>query len=291
MTTRSWRGVAAVAGLLGLLALVAFAAAGHAPGGGSSRPSASTPSLLKDYLATIALLMIPAGAFLIFYAAFLKRVYKDVPLMKSSGLPVPRCAEAVRVLTVFVIFLAIAAASGATGATAAAAGGEPAGGARRPRRQATAKGKPYDPHFQWLPMLVLGSDRGGIVGSMMLLTYRRRREEDDPEVMRVAVAQVLERDARRSRPRARSPQGGDRGLREDGAHARRQGLPARGVRGARRVPRADPRPSSARAAHSVRRLTRLFERARFSEHEIDSGMKEDAIDALSGLRAELLVAT
>ena len=45
------------------------------------------------------------------------------------------------------------------------------------------------------------------------------------------------------------------------------------------------------SGHSVRRLTRLFERARFSEHEIDPGMKEDAIDSLSGLRAELLVAT
>ena len=45
------------------------------------------------------------------------------------------------------------------------------------------------------------------------------------------------------------------------------------------------------SGHSVRRLTRLFERARFSEHEIDSGMKEDAIDSLTGLRAELLVAT
>jgi hypothetical protein len=39
--------------------------------------------------------------------------------------------------------------------------------------------------------------------------------------------------------------------------------------------------------HSVRRLTRLFERARFSPHEIDERMKDDAIDALTGLRAEL----
>src|SRR5580765_176106 len=109
MTTRSWRGVAAVAGLLGLLALVAFAAAGHAPGGGSSRPSASTPSLLKDYLATIALLMIPAGAFLIFYAAFLKRVYKDVPLMKSSAFPLQVAPRPFAYITVLVIFLAIAA--------------------------------------------------------------------------------------------------------------------------------------------------------------------------------------
>ena len=44
------------------------------------------------------------------------------------------------------------------------------------------------------------------------------------------------------------------------------------------------------SAHSVGKLTQLFQRARFSTHEIDAGMKEDAIEALSGLQAELEVA-
>jgi len=44
------------------------------------------------------------------------------------------------------------------------------------------------------------------------------------------------------------------------------------------------------SAHSAQRLTRLFARARFSPHEIDLRMKEDAIDALTGLRAELQAA-
>jgi hypothetical protein len=38
---------------------------------------------------------------------------------------------------------------------------------------------------------------------------------------------------------------------------------------------------------SVERLTKLYERAKFSRLEIDEGMKGDAIDALAGLRAEL----
>ena len=38
---------------------------------------------------------------------------------------------------------------------------------------------------------------------------------------------------------------------------------------------------------SVQRLTKLYERAKFSRLEIDEGMKTDAIDALAGLRAEL----
>jgi hypothetical protein len=41
------------------------------------------------------------------------------------------------------------------------------------------------------------------------------------------------------------------------------------------------------SGHSARRLTRLFERARFSPHEIDQRMKDDAIESLVGLRAQL----
>ena len=38
---------------------------------------------------------------------------------------------------------------------------------------------------------------------------------------------------------------------------------------------------------AVRRLTLLFERAKFSSHDVDATMKEDAIDTLASLRAEL----
>ena len=41
------------------------------------------------------------------------------------------------------------------------------------------------------------------------------------------------------------------------------------------------------SAHSVRRLTQLFERARFSEHEVDLQMRDEAIEALVALREEL----
>jgi hypothetical protein len=41
---------------------------------------------------------------------------------------------------------------------------------------------------------------------------------------------------------------------------------------------------------AVRRLTDLFEQAKFSRHEIDSSMKQDAIDALRTIRDDLQVA-
>jgi uncharacterized protein DUF4129 len=286
MTTRSWRGVAAVAGLLGLLALVAFAAAGHSPGGGSSRPSASTPSVLKDYLATIALLMLPAGALLIFWAAFLKRAYKSEALKRPS--PFQVIPSPFAWLAAFVIALAIGLQWGHRDS-----GGE-GGAASPPAVSATAKAseasKEYEPHFQWLLMVVLGSVIVGIVGSMVLLTYRRRREEDDPEVMRETVAQVL---SETLDDLVREP---DPRKAVIAAYARMERTLA--ARGFPREESEAPDEYLARilavvgaSGHSVRRLTRLFERARFSEHEIDSGMKQDAIDSLSGLRAELLVAT
>src|SRR3954447_17164362 len=287
MTTRSWRGVAAVAGLLGLLALVAFAAAGHAPAGGTSRPSASTPSVLKDYLATLALVMLPVGAFIIFWAAFMKRAYKDVPLATSPAWPFQVAPKPFAWVTAFFIVLAIAVIWGHRSNSSLQGGG---GGGGAPPSGATAKGQPYEPHFQWLPLAILGSMVIGIGGSMFLLTLRRRREEDDPDAMRVTVAEVLEEtlddlirepDPRKAvivaygrMERTLAARGLPRDEHEAPGEYLERILDAVGASG-----------------HSVRRLTKLFERARFSEHDIDQAMKDDAIQSLTGLRAELLVAT
>jgi hypothetical protein len=46
-------------------------------------------------------------------------------------------------------------------------------------------------------------------------------------------------------------------------------------------------PGVGAGAESVERLTTLYERARFSPHEIDGGMKDEAIGALEALRGEL----
>ncbi len=45
------------------------------------------------------------------------------------------------------------------------------------------------------------------------------------------------------------------------------------------------------SATAAKRLTRLFERAKFSEHSIDAGMKQDAIDAVGLVRDELRALT
>src|SRR5687768_14552324 len=84
---RAWRSVLVIGGLMAFLALVAIAAAGHAPSAGADQPSTPAPRLLQDYIATLALLIMPIGMGLIIWAALLKRVYKDVPLKKSTEIP------------------------------------------------------------------------------------------------------------------------------------------------------------------------------------------------------------
>ena len=52
----------------------------------------------------------------------------------------------------------------------------------------------------------------------------------------------------------------------------------------------EPPPSGEASADAVSKLTALFERAKFSTHDIDPGMKNDAIDALVEVRDELRAA-
>ena len=79
------------------------------------------------------------------------------------------------------------------------------------------------------------------------------------------------------------------------AYARMEGVLGR--HGLRREPSETPveylrrvLPASPRAPTRSLRLTGLFEEAKFSRHEIDGGMKRDAIDALGAIRDDLRVA-
>jgi hypothetical protein len=284
MKTPSWRGVLPIFGLLGMLAVVAVAAAGHSPVGGTARASASTPKLVQDYMATIFLIMMPVGAFLIFWAAFLRRAYANVPLKKSPLYPghVP-AKPLVTVVGIFVIlFIAVR-------------WGHPthnplAGGAAADGKSGSNKTQPgdqqYEPHFQWLPVFIIGSLVVGIGGAMAFLALRRRHEELERAPIRETLAEVLSEtlDDLRSEPDPRKA--------VIGAYVKMERtLAARGF--ARRESEA-PLEYLGRilgivegSGHSARRLTKLFERARFSPHEIDQRMKDDAIDSLIGLRAQL----
>ena len=283
MKTPFWRGALPIVGLLGMLAVVAVAAAGHSPVGGTSRPTAPTPKLVQDYMATIFLIMMPVGAFLIFWAAFLRRAYADVPLKKSSLYPghVP-AKPLVTVVGIFVIlFIAVRWGHPTYNSLGggAAAGGK-SGAQTQPGQQQ------YEPHFQWFPVFMIGALVVGIGGALALLALRRRHEELERAPVRETLAEVLSEtlDDLRREPDPRKA--------VIGAYSKMERTLA--ARGFPRHESEAPHEYLGRilgivegSGHSARRLTRLFERARFSPHEIDQRMKDDAIDSLVGLRAQL----
>jgi hypothetical protein len=279
-----WRVVLTILGLFGLLAVVAAAAAGHSPAGGASRPSTDTPHLVKDYIGTIALLMVPIGAILVLWSALLRRAYANVPLKRSPLYPgqvVPK--PLVMVAVVFVIlFIAVRF-------------GHPqqnlhlrnTGSRGSSKVEKTGPGdKQYEPHFQWLPLFVIGTLVVGLAGAMVFLSLRRLRKEIEEAPDRETLAEVLRDtlDDLRGEPDPRKA--------VIGAYARMERTLA--ARGFPRHESEAPFEYLDRilgiiegSHHSASRLTRLFERARFSPHDVDQKMKDDAIESLVGLRAQL----
>ena len=137
-------------------------------------------------------------------------------------------------------------------------------------------------------MVVVGSLILGLGAAMGLLALRRRREWLPKVPVTVALTAVLdetlddlhdEQDPRKAVIRAYARM--ERTMAAGGVPRREAEAPLEYLARMLDVIHA--------SAHSARRLTKLFERARFSPHEIDGRMKEDAIEALSGLRAELEV--
>jgi hypothetical protein len=152
--------------------------------------------------------------------------------------------------------------------------------------------RPAKPHsknaqgFNWPTIVVLGAIGLGVAALFTALA-RRRRQELEPEMpLSAALDDLLantlddlraERDPRRAVIRAYG-----RMERLFGAH----GFP--------RKQSETPFEYLARilgslnvSAFSVQHLTQLFQRAKFSTHEIDFSMKDAAIEALELLRAQL----
>jgi Domain of unknown function (DUF4129) len=284
---RAWRSVLAIGGLMALLALVAVAAAGHAPSSGASRPSAPAPKLLQDYVGTLALLIVPVGVILIVWVSLMSRLYKEVPLKTAKAFPirgVPR-----PYIQIAIIFALIALAVRFLPLNNGKEGPSSSTPVPTATKSADDQKSKYEPQFRWLPMIVVGSLILGIGGAMAVLAARRQRELLAATPIRETLAEVLDEtlDDLRNEEDPRKA--------VIGAYANMERTLA-----ARGVPRHESEAPAeyltrildvvSAGGHSVRRLTGLFSRARYSPHEIDAEMKEEAIDALTGLRAELQAA-
>jgi len=288
---RGVRAAAVAVVITALLAVAALASRARAPAAGESAPAQTPPDQIVDYLTAFGLLMLPLGAVLIVWAAFLQRG-------QSVGKRPTGWRSTLRTIGVFAVVLTLVLVvvrqlnergwrPRSTPDTTQPAPGAENGASQRSRTRASRK----DPG--WLPFLVVGSvvfAFGVAVAGTAVLTRRRRSgllpRAGAAAVVAGALGDMIaelraERDPRRAVIRAYS--GMERTL---------------GARGLPRYAYEAPFEYLERiltgvqaSAHSVGRLTNLFERARFSEHTIDAQMKNDAIDALVALRGELEAAT
>jgi hypothetical protein len=278
--------------LTALLAFVAIASHAHRPGGGTGGGSSHSPALFGDYLATIALIIMPIGAVLVVWGLANRR--KQQALAGRTNWR--KNLIAAGVISALLIVLVVTAENRqgrgrrpALGPTQSAILGTPLGakGPRKAVKDDTVP--PHRPRWQWLPVLVLGSLLLGIVvttGAAVAYARRNREALNEEAQLARALDEVLadslddlraERDPRKAVIRA---------------YARmEQTFAAYGVP---REEHETPLEYVARVLDSlrvssfaVRRLVQLFERAKFSPHTIESSMKDDAIEALAGLRAEL----
>jgi Domain of unknown function (DUF4129) len=274
-----------VAGVSTLVVLVAVASRANAPRLGEDAPAARPPAIISDYLATLALLAVPLGAVLVVWSLFMRRA--------AQGTTSSSWGSTVRSIALFGLLSALAfwavghfnprdrPPRSSTVATQTATTGE------NVKKRPVPEGR--QAQFRWLPLLVLGSVVLALVVTFALAAVRRRRSLPSglPQLLLTEVLEESLDDLRHEPdPRRAVIRTYARMERTLGAH----GLP--------RQPFEAPVEYLDRildlveaSAHSVRRVTQLFERARFSEHAVDAQMKDEAIDALDALRAELAAAT
>lgn len=279
------------AALTALLAFVAIASRAHRPGGGTGGGDAHAPTLIGDYLATIALIIMPVGAVIVVWGLANRRRQQRL----SGKTDWRRTLIAVAFISALLSVAVFTAEKrqerrqerGNAGAIAIAGPLGPTGLSQRLKPRAETP--PHRAQWSWLPVLVLGSLLLGIVVTTGIAVAhgRRNREALDEEAQLArALDDVLsdslddlraERDPRKAVIRA---------------YARME--ETFGAYGVPRERHETPLEYVARVLDSlrvssfaVRRLVQLFERAKFSPHTIEASMKDDAIEALAGLRAEL----
>jgi len=271
--------------LTALLAVVAVASRAHRPGGGTGSGPQHPPTLVFDYIASTMLVLLPIGAVLCIWALFVRR---GEQLRQGRA----NWRRTVVLFAVGMVLLTIAVEFSGHGLLRrdSSKSGPASGPAVVPKTGKRNAPQPfYRAHFRWLPALVLGSIVLG-VGFSMGWVYVRRWRAGDAWDREAELAAALDEVLADTLDDLRAEQ--DPRLAVIRTYARmEQTFAAYGVpREEAETPQEYVERVLERlqvSQYSLRRLTQLFGRAKFSAHEIDGGMKDDAIEALVGLRAEL----
>ena len=273
------------AALTVLLALVAVGSRAHRPAGGSGAPPSDATGLLGNYFVVAIGILLPFGALILLWA-FASRGWEPrsrdrakwwqtaIVIVLMSGLLVLVFAR-VGPVTVRPFHTPVTLKPGhhPPGSSGGAKGVPPAAG----------------PGFDWLTLYVFGAILLGLVILAVgaVVTHRRWSEEQRTEATLAAALDEILRDTLQDLHDDDDPR---RAVIQ--AYARMEktfaayGVPRHRAEGpfeyvARVLDRLEV------SSHEVERLANLFSWARFSTHEIDAGMKDEAVAALASLRAEL----
>jgi hypothetical protein len=266
------------AALVGLTAVVALASRAESPTGGGATDPASSDTLVEYVILFGAVALV---------ATFCAAVYLLVTAHRNEGFAPPPRASLWRTL-IFVFVSGAAAVLLASRLHDFQVEQQPQQTPTRatsPSEQKAPRGDAVP--FDWVPVAVVGGLTAAGLGTAMLLLLRRRvpkKRLPEPPAEALALALDASLDDLHEEPDPRRA--------VIAAYARMEGaLAASGL--ARKQAEA-PReylertlPGLGASAGSARRLTALFERAKFSPHRIDAAMKEEAIAALTALRDEL----
>lgn len=269
------------AGLLALLVLAAVGSRQEGWGGGGGTPRA-VPAVIIDSAYTLVALVLLAGV-----VALVLRLRRSLPPFKARQKSYWLTAVFFFVLSVFFAIVLVNADVFSrlpellANATQGPAQPNPAVSPTAPDGS-----PPREPRFQWWLAALSAS------AALAAYLWRRRRRHAAPskrrelaERLEAVLAETLEdlrseRDARRAVIRA---------------YARMEAVFA--AHGLPREPHETPLEYLARLLRDLRvrasaahALTELFERAKFSQHEIDLAMKEEAIAALETVRDDLKAA-
>jgi hypothetical protein len=272
-------------GIVSLLAVVALAANGGHPTGDGRASNREVPASLQDSLVTLIAIVYAVTILFVIYV--LVRYRQDWVARKSHWL---------RNFFIVLVFLAILVP---IGYRALVEGGLRAKAKqvqqqRQQQQQSDRRRRADEPpkpvpgrtaDFNWALALSLG---GLLVVGGVLLIVRRRPLPPRPDGLSLAEELSLvaaesiddlrrERDPRKAVIAAYANM--ERVLATHGLPRRRAEAPFEYL--ARILRELEVR------EHAVRALTQLFEYAKFSTHEIDTGMKEEAIAAFAAIRDDL----
>ena len=280
-----WRVLLLSAGMLAFLALVAAASrTHHSPG--SSAGVHSPPSGVGDYLFTIFLLLVVVMMLFLIWLWFSERDMLVRQRQRQSG--------SMRLLAFLAIFAVVAAGlthlhkfgivgnkSTETGQT------RPGNTAKKLRDAQKQKAAAQAPDFKWLPVLIATTAGLAVLGFIAVRTMRReRRGVAESHALQLEFEELVE-DTLADLYAEVDPRKAI-----IAAYARVERVFA--TYGLPRDPSEAPVEYLERALPELRasgaaleRLTALFQWAKFSAHDVDPKMRDEAVGALLEVRDEL----